>query len=147
MLLPHFMFRRHLSFLILLSRFFFRLNHSSSLYILSCGVFTMSRTVNYSCLRQLIRSSYRPRPVSCVPSQRRSASTTNAAAQSTASFSLPPQRLPLSWPEYLSLRRQRRLWSTFTTIPTTFGGLFAGGSYFAGLEADPTQLIMGVEPM
>ncbi|WWC92843.1 uncharacterized protein L201_007803 [Kwoniella dendrophila CBS 6074] len=55
--------------------------------------------------------------------------------------------LPLKWPEYLDLRRQRRLWSSVTTIPTTFLGLFLGGGYFASLETDPSQLIMGIEAM
>nr|ODN80262.1 presequence translocated-associated motor subunit PAM17, mitochondrial [Cryptococcus depauperatus CBS 7841] len=63
------------------------------------------------------------------------------------SHSTPSGPLPLTWPTYLNLRRQRRLWSTFTTVPTTFLGLFLGGGYFASLEADPTQLIFGIEPI
>ncbi|WWC65871.1 presequence translocated-associated motor subunit PAM17, mitochondrial [Kwoniella dejecticola CBS 10117] len=55
--------------------------------------------------------------------------------------------LPLTWPNYLNLRKQRRVWSTATTIPTTFLGLFLGGGYFASLETDPSQLIMGIEAM
>ncbi|OCF34444.1 presequence translocated-associated motor subunit PAM17, mitochondrial [Kwoniella heveanensis BCC8398] len=61
--------------------------------------------------------------------------------------STPSGPLPLTWPNYLNLRRQRRLWSSVTTIPTTFLGLFLGGGYFASLESDPTQLIMGMEAM
>lgn len=63
------------------------------------------------------------------------------------SHSAPTGPLPLTWPNYLSLRRQRRLWSTLTSVPTTFLGLFLGGGYFASLEADPSQLIFGIEPM
>ncbi|ORY34677.1 mitochondrial import protein Pam17 [Naematelia encephala] len=73
------------------------------------------------------------------------------ASTSTSTSPNPPQSesgsLPLAWPRYFALRRQRRLWSTLTTIPTTVAGLLGGGSYFASLEADPTQLIMGIEPM
>ena len=79
-------------------------------------------------------------------------STTSIARQTTevpspAGARTTTGNLPLTWPTYLSLRRQRRLWSTLTSIPTTALGLFGGGGYFASLEADPTQLIMGVEPI
>jgi import inner membrane translocase subunit TIM23 len=70
----------------------------------------------------------------------RGKSTTTAETNATAS-------LPLSWPAYLSLRKQRRIWSTAFTIPTTLTGLTLGAGYFASIEADPTQLIMGIEPM
>lgn len=55
--------------------------------------------------------------------------------------------LPLTWPDYLKARRSRKLWSTLTSIPSTFAGLSLGGGYFASIEADPTQTIMGIEPM
>jgi import inner membrane translocase subunit TIM23 len=75
-----------------------------------------------------------------------------AASTSTSTTTAPPpstanEKLPLSWPTYLSLRRQRRLWSTLTSIPTTAIGLVAGGGYFGSQEMDPSQLIMGIEPM
>ncbi|WVQ77784.1 presequence translocated-associated motor subunit PAM17, mitochondrial [Cryptococcus sp. DSM 104548] len=63
------------------------------------------------------------------------------------SHSQPTGKLPLTWPKYLTLRRQQRLWHSVTTVPTTLAGLFLGGGYFASLEADPTQLIFGIEPM
>ncbi|WRT69737.1 presequence translocated-associated motor subunit PAM17, mitochondrial [Kwoniella shivajii] len=68
-----------------------------------------------------------------------SATSSRASTSST--------QLPLTWPNYLNLRKQRRLWSSITTIPTTFAGLFIGGGYFASLETDPSQLIMGIEAM
>ena len=75
-----------------------------------------------------------------------------AASTSTATTAASPtsnanEKLPLTWPTYLSLRRQRRLWSTLTSIPTTAIGLIAGGGYFGSQEMDPSQLIMGIEPM
>lgn len=66
-----------------------------------------------------------------------------AASTST----LPSTPLPLTWPNYLSLRRQRRVWSGLCTVPTTAAGLGIGGGYFASLETDMSQLIMGVEAM
>ncbi|KAK1923638.1 Presequence translocated-associated motor subunit PAM17, mitochondrial [Papiliotrema laurentii] len=77
-----------------------------------------------------------------------STAPSDAASSSTStSTSTSPTALPLTWPAYLSLRRQRRLWSTLFTVPTTLAGLTLGGGYFASIESDPTQLIMGVEPM
>ncbi|RSH93234.1 TIM23 complex component [Saitozyma podzolica] len=116
----------------------------------------MSRPMALAALRPLARS----RPV-VLPSS--AALVVRFASTSTSTSSPPPPSpssssaspgpahstgsLPLSWPQYLSLRRQRRLWSTLTSVPTTFAGLFLGGGYFASLEADPSQLIMGIEPM
>ncbi|KAL7425195.1 TIM23 complex component [Cryptotrichosporon argae] len=92
------------------------------------------------------------RPVLSALSQATRAAPFSAAAAgpssaSTAGAGAGAGKLPLTWPHYLSLRRQRRLWSTITTVPTTAAGLVLGGGYFAGLEADPTQTIMGIEPM
>lgn len=33
------------------------------------------------------------------------------------------------------------------SVPTTIGGLAAGLAYFGNTETDPTQLIMGIEPI
>ncbi|KAI9638852.1 integral to membrane protein [Dioszegia hungarica] len=82
----------------------------------------------------------------------RPASTTTTSTPPLSSATPSPSAstsaaLPLTWPSYLALRRRRRLWSTLTSIPTTAAGLFVGGGYFAGLEADPTELIMGLEPL
>ena len=98
------------------------------------------------------RALFRPlvRPIRCASF---ATSSSSRAPSSSSAADVPPSSattagaLPLTWPEYLSLRRQRRLWSTLTTVPTTFAGLTFGGGYFASLEADPAQLIMGIEPM
>ncbi|WVR08040.1 hypothetical protein IAU60_005084 [Kwoniella sp. DSM 27419] len=114
----------------------------------------MSRTM--SALRPLSR----PSALALCPLAR--AASTSTGSSSTASpldapteptstgpsrSATSPSPLPLTWPNYLSLRRQRRLWSSITTIPTTVLGLGLGGSYFASLETDPSQLIMGIEAM
>ncbi|ORX37652.1 mitochondrial import protein Pam17-domain-containing protein [Kockovaella imperatae] len=86
-----------------------------------------------------------PSTSSAGPSRAASSSSSSTSSASTA----PPagsDSLPLTWTKYLGLRRQRRSWSTLATVPTTLTGLALGGSYFANLEADPTQLIMGIEP-
>ncbi|WVQ78953.1 hypothetical protein IAT38_001045 [Cryptococcus sp. DSM 104549] len=109
----------------------------------------MSRTAITS-LRPLLRPtplSLSVRHSSSSSSSPLNASTEPASASTSSSNSTSPEVLPLPWPKYLSLRRERRLWSTFSTVPTTFAGLFLGGGYFAGIEADPSQLIMGIEPM
>jgi import inner membrane translocase subunit TIM23 len=59
----------------------------------------------------------------------------------------PVKPLPLTWPTYLGARRSRKLWSTIASVPSTFAGLSLGGGYFASIEADPSHLIMGMEPM
>ncbi|WWD20335.1 presequence translocated-associated motor subunit PAM17, mitochondrial [Kwoniella shandongensis] len=109
----------------------------------------MSRSA-LTTLRPLIRPSYSPLALSI---RHASSSSTSspleppASSTTVSSSSTSSTPLPLTWPNYLSLRRQRRLWSTLTTVPSTLTGLTLGGGYFASLEADPTQLIMGVEPM
>ena len=108
----------------------------------------MSRSTPIASARSCLRSHYQQfRPFASLPSHRFASSSTSTSSSASSPPSSSTVGLPLTWPEYLSLRRQRRLWSTLTTVPTTLGGLFAGGSYFANLEGDPSQLIMGVEPM
>ncbi|KAK4696582.1 hypothetical protein P7C70_g8355, partial [Phenoliferia sp. Uapishka_3] len=53
----------------------------------------------------------------------------------------------LDWSTYLKLRRSKRLYGLLASIPTTFAGFSVGAGYFATLEAEPTELIMGVEPI
>ncbi|WVF68230.1 hypothetical protein IAT40_002995 [Kwoniella sp. CBS 6097] len=119
----------------------------------------MSRPTITAALRPLVRPTFVPSPLA-LTARYASASTTSSSTSSPlgpppaepssagpSRSSTPSHPLPLTWPNYLSLRRQRRLWSSVTTIPTTFLGLFLGGGYFASLESDPTQLIMGIEAM
>ncbi|KAF8607631.1 mitochondrial import protein Pam17 [Ceratobasidium sp. AG-I] len=64
-----------------------------------------------------------------------------------SSTSAPSNEAPLSWPEYLAIRKGKRRWEMATTIPSTFLALSAGLSYFGSIESDPTSLIFGVEPI
>lgn len=57
-----------------------------------------------------------------------------------------PAILPMTWTEYFAMRKSRKLWSTLTTIPSSVAGLFGGAAYFANLDFDPAQLIMGMDP-
>ncbi|ODO08446.1 presequence translocated-associated motor subunit PAM17, mitochondrial [Cryptococcus wingfieldii CBS 7118] len=98
-----------------------------------------------------LRPGLAPRTVIAPLSLRHASSSSSPLEPSTShtqpSHSQPTGSLPLSWPKYLTLRRQQRLWHSVTTVPTTLAGLFLGGGYFASLEADPTQLIFGIEPI
>ena len=109
----------------------------------------MSRPVITSASRTLLSPtslSSRYHPIAPI-ARYASASTPPSSSSSRPSSSQGLTPLPLTWPDYLSFRRERRMWSTLTTVPTTFAGLFLGGGYFASIEADPSQLIMGLEPM
>lgn len=53
----------------------------------------------------------------------------------------------LPWNDFLHLRRQRHKAELLTSIPTAFAGLLGGMSYFATLEIDPTQLVLGQDPI
>lgn len=124
-----------------------------SVFFASFSIFTnMSRSV-FSTLRPVLGQKATVAPFALSLRHASSSSSPLSAPKEPTSFhtqpshSTPTGPLPLSWPSYLSLRRQRRLWSTLTSVPTTFLGLFLGGGYFASLEADPSQLIFGVEPM
>lgn len=57
----------------------------------------------------------------------------------------PTAKLP--WNDFLHLRRQRHQAELLASIPTAFAGLFGGISYFATLEIDPSQLVLGLDPL
>lgn len=103
----------------------------------------MSRTGLSTALRPLVQASRQP----FASSSSRTLATASSTTTDRVTPSDPVKPLPLTWPNYLTLRRQRRLWSTLTSVPTSFAGLTVGGGYFASLEADPSHLIMGMEPM
>lgn len=80
---------------------------------------------------------------------RRFNSTTTST--STATDEVPPnytspRDLPMTWSDYLAMRKRRRQWSSITSIPTSLGGLVGGAMYFASKDVDPTQLIFGFDP-
>lgn len=58
-----------------------------------------------------------------------------------------PATEKLPWNDFLHLRRQRYRAEILASIPSAFAGLFAGISYFATLEIDPSQLVLGLDPM
>lgn len=68
------------------------------------------------------------------------------ASQPKASSST-PAILPMPWSDYLAMRKRRKQWSTIATIPSSIASLFLGASYFASVEMDPSQMIMGLDPM
>ncbi|KAJ9107891.1 hypothetical protein QFC19_002634 [Naganishia cerealis] len=89
-----------------------------------------------------LRAPLRPGAINAVSRLQRTSiqairSETNSAASA----------LPLTWPEYLTLRHRRRVLAQIFSIPGALGGLVGGGAYFGSLEADPTQPIFGIEPM
>lgn len=59
----------------------------------------------------------------------------------------PPNSDPLSWDEFLRLRRQRRLSGVIASIPSSMLGIYAGVQYFGSGEIDPTQTILGFDPI
>ncbi|EJT51330.1 integral to membrane protein [Trichosporon asahii var. asahii CBS 8904] len=74
-----------------------------------------------------------------------------SASTSTATDEVPPnytspRDLPMTWSDYLAMRKRRRQWSSITSIPTSLGGLIGGAMYFASKDVDPTQLIFGFDP-
>ncbi|KAL1412534.1 TIM23 complex component [Vanrija albida] len=62
--------------------------------------------------------------------------SSDAATSSTGESSTHTGKLPMSWSEYLAMRKRRKQWSTLTTIPTTAAGLFAGAAYFATAQPE-----------
>lgn len=109
---------------------------------LQAGLFNMSRSAlrPFTALQQA-------RSQALASSSRALTTTANPSTSSDRIRNDSTGSLPLTWPAYLSARRSKKLWSTLTTIPSTFAGLTTGGGYFASIEADPTQTIMGMEPM
>lgn len=111
---------------------------------------TMSRSMIQS-LAPGIRTAMKPRLSAMAIRQASSSAASSSQATSPRSSdpatSTSTGRLPMTWPDYLATRKQKRIFSTVATIPTTLAGMVGGGSYFAGLESEPGQLILGVEPM
>lgn len=53
----------------------------------------------------------------------------------------------LSWDEFLRLRRQRRLSGFIASVPSSILGIYGGVQYFGSGEIDPTQTILGFDPI
>lgn len=119
--------------------------HDGLLLVCYTSIYTsiMSRRITPS----LLNTSLPARTVAVSPYLLRAASSATNPTPTASSSHTSPAQLPLTWPAYLSARRQRRLWSTLTSVPTTLVGLFGGGGYFANMELDPGQMILGMDPM
>jgi hypothetical protein len=61
--------------------------------------------------------------------------------------STPPNPDRLSWDEFLRLRRQRRLSGVIASVPSSMLGIYGGLQYFGSGEIDPTQTILGFDPI
>lgn len=59
----------------------------------------------------------------------------------------PPNPDRLSWDEFLRLRRQRRISGVAASVPSSMLGIYGGLRYFGSGEIDPTQTILGFDPI
>lgn len=73
--------------------------------------------------------------------------TPQSLPRSSPLSTAPPPPNQLNWPTYLALRRSQRRYGLLASIPTTFAGFTLGAGHFASIEAEPTDLIMGIEPI
>jgi Mitochondrial import protein Pam17 len=74
------------------------------------------------------------------------------SSQQTSQFrsftsSTPPNPDRLSWDEFLRLRRQRRRSGVIASVPSSMLGIYGGLQYFGSGEIDPTQTILGFDPI
>ncbi|KAI9500356.1 TIM23 complex component [Coemansia spiralis] len=53
----------------------------------------------------------------------------------------------LSWSDFFTLRKQRRLWDRLASFPCAILGLGVGSAVFASLPVNPQQMFMGLDPM
>ncbi|GAA5822918.1 hypothetical protein JCM5353_007897 [Sporobolomyces roseus] len=95
-------------------------------------------------LNALSRSLVARTPRSAFTPRFSSSSSSTASPLSPTEIALAKQ---IDWASYLSLRKSQRVYGLIASIPTTAIGFFGGASYFATLEMDPTNLILGVPPM
>ncbi|GAA5956513.1 hypothetical protein JCM21900_000597 [Sporobolomyces salmonicolor] len=103
-------------------------------------------------LRPTLLSALPKRPLSAplhraspVPSFRPYSSSSRPLAQLTPAEQEAAKSL--DWPTYLSLRKSQRIYGLVASVPTTLIGFTAGAGYFATIESDPTDLILGLEPV
>ncbi|KAF9065791.1 mitochondrial import protein Pam17-domain-containing protein [Rhodocollybia butyracea] len=52
----------------------------------------------------------------------------------------------LTWPQYLTIRRSKRIWQNFAAVPCSILGLAGGAAYFGSLDTDPMKPIFGIDP-
>ncbi|GAA6060954.1 hypothetical protein JCM10212_006536 [Sporobolomyces blumeae] len=80
------------------------------------------------------------------PASSSSSSSATQAASTLSAADLAAAR-QIDWPTYLSLRKSQRVYGLVASVPTTLLGFFGGASYFATIESDPTDLILGLQPV
>ncbi|KAH8117116.1 mitochondrial import protein Pam17 [Phellopilus nigrolimitatus] len=58
-----------------------------------------------------------------------------------------PEKNPLAWQEYLTIRGRKRKWELAATIPSILIGFGAGAAYFGAQEIDGSKPIFGFDPL
>jgi import inner membrane translocase subunit TIM23 len=53
----------------------------------------------------------------------------------------------LNWNEFLALRVRRRRVNVISSCFTAFGGVLVGWGFVSNVEIDPTEMIMGFDPL
>ncbi|BFZ57852.1 TIM23 complex component [Savitreella phatthalungensis] len=101
-------------------------------------------------LRQASTQTTPTRPVSTSTT-----TDTSAAASKTTLSDSPsdsevrniPDTTKLPWNDFLHLRKQRHRAELVASVPTAALGFLSGFGYFATLEIDPSQLVLGLDPL
>ncbi|KAF8830968.1 mitochondrial import protein Pam17-domain-containing protein [Lentinula edodes] len=73
-------------------------------------------------------------------------SAVNAKSTDSAPTASKAVEHPLSWPEYLTIRRRKRRLQNLAAIPCSVLGLMGGAAYFGSLDTDPLKPIFGIDP-
>ncbi|RKP12882.1 mitochondrial import protein Pam17, partial [Piptocephalis cylindrospora] len=58
-----------------------------------------------------------------------------------------PSTAQITWNQYFELRAKRRTYDRVFSIPTTLAALGTAGSYVANVTIDPTETIVGLDPL
>ncbi|KAJ2897560.1 TIM23 complex component [Coemansia aciculifera] len=56
-------------------------------------------------------------------------------------------KITMTWEEFFTLRKQRRLWERVAALPCAMLGLAGGAAVFASLPVNPQQSFMGIDPL
>ncbi|KAH0611462.1 uncharacterized protein H6S33_010727 [Morchella sextelata] len=75
------------------------------------------------------------------------ANTTSPSSATATSAISTPTRPHLDWDSFLRLRKVRRRYNLVSSIFSSLLGTSAGVGYLANKEIDPTQMIMGMDPL
>ncbi|KAI0374627.1 Pam17-domain-containing protein [Pilatotrama ljubarskyi] len=110
-----------------------------------------ARSLVTSCRSEVLSASrarpqFSPRRFKSSKAAKETPQAPNHASKSNTQPSQ-AEKQTLPWQEYLAIRKRKRRWETAVTIPATAAGFFAGFSYFANMEMDPTKPIFNIDPM